>query len=75
MTGFIIVLVLIGAVIVFVVGVFIMEMFAGIIVGIPLFLIGLWALTSWGDYAGLGIVPLIVGGLFIWGNISGGFNG
>lgn len=75
MTGFIIVLAIIVAIIVVGVGWFAMLIFPGVIIGIPLILIGLLALTSWGDMAGLGIIPLIIGGLLIWGNFAGGLGG
>ncbi len=79
MTGFIIALVIIVAIIVAIIAVAVgwvaINVFPGVLLGVPLILIGLWALTSWGDMAGIGIIPLIIGGLFLWSNFAGGLGG
>jgi hypothetical protein len=50
-------------------GALIIEYLGLFILGALSVSIALWAFTSWGEFSGLGLIPLAIGGLILWGAV------
>ncbi|MBV5346857.1 hypothetical protein JZU46_01370 [bacterium] len=73
MTGFWIVIALATLMMVIIIGMIyhnIISCLVSFIAGAVGVFVALWAFTSWGELSGLGLIPLIFGGLSFWTGVQ-----